>query len=149
MYADMSNSLEFGDNVIWAPAQGLAQDFIERGDAAISRDSKRAADLRFGHDTGILPFAGLLGLEGVSLRRRSGDISDYWSSSMMVPMATNLQMVYFRNDKDDILVKIYYNERETKIDGLDAVTGPYYRWDDLKAWINSRIDEVNARINNR
>lgn len=149
MYADMSNSLEFGDNVIWAPAQGLAQDFIERGDAAISRDSKRAADLRFGHDTGILPFAGLLGLEGVSLRRRSGDISDYWSSSMMIPMATNLQMVYFRNDKDDILVKIYYNERETKIDGLDAVTGPYYRWDDLKAWINSRIDEVNARINNR
>ena len=68
-YASMANSEEFGRNVLWAPAQGLLQDYIDRAEAALKPESNRAADLRFGHDTGILPLAGLMGL-GSRFHRR-------------------------------------------------------------------------------
>jgi len=145
-YYEMGNSEEYGNKVMWAPAQGLARDFIDRADSAICPSSDRAADLRFGHDTGVLPMACLLNLEEISARYPAAEVSRHWQSFFMVPMASNLQLVYFRNDKNDIIVKIYYNERETKIDGLKAFSGPYYRWQDLKAWINERVEKVCASI---
>ena len=50
-------------------------------------------------------------------------------------MGSNLQMVFFRNRKDDVLVKILYNERETAIPAVPAYSGPYYKWDDLRAYL--------------
>ena len=55
-------------------------------------------------------------------------------------MGTNLQMVFYRDRKGDVLVKILYNERETKIPAVEAWQGPYYRWEDLRAHL-VRISE--------
>ena len=52
-----------------------------------------------------------------------------------MPMAANLQMVFYRNTSDEVLVKILYNEKETLVRGLAPQTGPYYAWKDLKAKI--------------
>ena len=40
-------------------------------------------------------------------------------------------MVFYRNAAGEVLVKFLYNERETRIRGLEPVAGVYYRWDDL------------------
>ena len=40
-------------------------------------------------------------------------------------------MVFFKNAKNDVLVKFYLNEREARLIGLEG--GPYYRWEDVKA----------------
>ena len=52
-----------------------------------------------------------------------------------MPMAANLQMVFYRNTSDEVLVKILYNEKETLVRGLAPQAGPYYAWKDLKAKI--------------
>jgi len=139
-YSSYGNSLDFGDRITWA-AKWLVEDFIARADAAIEEGSDVAADLRFGHDSGILPLAGLLGLEGVSARYPVGQAYKngffVWER---IPMGTNLQMVFYRDRKGEILVKILYNERETAIPAVPAFQGPYYRWEDLKAHL-IRISE--------
>lgn len=138
IYNSMANSAEFGDNHLWA-ARGLVRDFIDRADAALADGSEVAADLRFGHDTGILPLAGLIDLEGPGDRVHNADASESWQSFRRVCMASNLQMVFFRKKGAEPLVKIFYNEQETPVRGLEPFSGPYYRWSDLKAHLERRI----------
>lgn len=139
-YGSYGNSTDFGDRITWA-AKWLVEDFIARADAAIEDGSDTAADLRFGHDSGILPLAGLLGLEGASARYPMGQAYKngfyVWER---IPMGTNLQMVFYRDRKGDVLVKILYNERETLIPAIEAYSGPYYKWETLRAWLD-RISE--------
>lgn len=141
-YISMANSAEFGDHVVWA-ARGLVRDFIGRADAALADGSGTAADLRFGHDTGILPLVGLMDLEGPGDRVRAADVSDSWQSFRRVPMGSNLQMVFFRKSGAEPIVKIYYNECETLVRGLTPLQGPYYRWSDLKAHLERRIAQFD------
>jgi hypothetical protein len=103
-----------------------------------------AADLRFGHDSALLPLAGLIGIEGVSRRYKVGEA---WKNGYYlwenICMCSNLQMVFYRNKKGEILVKMLYNEKERSIaqcfiPGVEIpqpVTGPYYRWQDLRAYL--------------
>ncbi|MCR4823935.1 MAG: hypothetical protein K5849_01105 [Bacteroidales bacterium] len=139
-YLAMGNSAEFGDNHLWA-ARGLVQDFIDRADAALAEDSRVAADLRFGHDTGILPLTGLIDLVGPGDRVRSADASDSWQSFRRVCMGSNLQAVFFRKRGAEPLVKFYYNEEETLVRGLEPVSGPYYSWSSLKDHLQKRIGQ--------
>ena len=53
-------------------------------------------------------------------------------------MASNIQMVFYRDDSGKRLLKVLYNERETPLKGLKPVFGPYYSWDDVV----SRICQV-------
>ena len=136
-YGSYGNSLDFGDRITWA-AKWLVEDFIARADAAIEDGSNVAADLRFGHDSGILPLAGLLGLEGISARYPMGQAYKngfyIWER---VPMGTNLQMVFYRNKAGKVLVKFLLNEKETLIHGLKPLTGCYYEWSKVKEfWAN-------------
>lgn len=135
-YSSFGNSLEFGDHITWA-AKWLVEDFIERADKALEKGSDTAADLRFGHDSGILPLAGLLGLEGIGDRWSIGQAHLHYPVWQNIPMGSNLQMVFYRNRKDDILVKILYNEKETAIPAVPAFEGPYYKWQDLRAYLVS------------
>ena len=142
LYTMLGNSLEYGDNVCWA-ARDLAKDFIDRADAALADDSDTAADLRFGHDSGIMPLACLMDLAGTADRFHNADAADGWQGFRQVCMAANLQMVFYRKPGAEPLVKLYYNEEETRINGLEPVQGPYYRWSDLKAHLERRIAQLN------
>lgn len=133
-YGQFGNSLEWGE-VSSAVAKNLAKDFIEKADAALKDGSRRAADLRFGHDTGILPLFGLIGLKGMDIRYPMATGHDHWTTYDNIPMGTNFQMVFYRNKKGDVLVKMLYNEQETTIPALKTGTGPYYRWSDLRSYI--------------
>ena len=137
-YTMVGNSVEYGDNVSWA-ARDLARDIIDRADAALADGSATAADLRFGHDSGIMPLACLMDLSGAGDRVHNTEATDNWQSFRQVCMATNLQMVFYRKRGAEPLVKLYYNEAETLINGLDPVQGSFYRWSDLKAHLERRI----------
>ena len=140
IYNSMGNSVEFGDHVLWA-ARGLVRNIIDRADAALQDGCTTAADLRFGHDSGILPLAGLMDLVGPGDRLHNADASDGWQSFFQVPMASNLQMVFYRKRGAEPLVKIWYNERETQVRGLTPVSGNCYRWSDLRAHLEDRIEQ--------
>ncbi len=151
-YSSMGNNANWGYNIIWA-AKPLVEDFIARADDAVAGNDV-VADLRFGHDTGILPLAGLLGLKGPGDRYPVGEA---WKNGYFcwqnIPMATNLQMVFYRGKKNDVIVKILYNEREMDIPALDLriqarrlekgsegnapFHGPYYPWPELREYLVS------------
>ena len=125
-YAAFANSQEFGD-IQLRGSRDLARDFAIRAEEAIA-DGSIAADLRFGHDSGLWPFVGLLGLEGPGDRVPVAESWQKCPAWTWMPMASNIQMVFYRNDVGEVLVKILYNEREMRIKGHEPVVDSFYRW---------------------
>ena len=141
-------SVENGENIRYA-IRPLLMDFIEKADAAIQPGSHRAADLRFGHDTSLLPLFALMGVDDPQHRNlpyREAHNSG-WYSFFQIGMAANCQMIFYRNKKGEVLTKVLYNEKEVLIPGVEPVSGPYYRWSDLKARFLEQIKEAEKPWN--
>lgn len=117
----------------------LLADFIRRAEDAVEKDSDIAADLRFGHDTALLPLVGHIGIEGMDNWASFDQVNSVWNSSVSICMASNLQMIFYRNRKNEVIVKLMYNEKETTIPALNTWSGPYYKWSDLKAYFRSLL----------
>ena len=143
-YAAFANSMEFGD-IQLCGSRNLARDFAILAEEAIA-DGSIAADLRFGHDSGLWPFAGLLGLEGPGDRVPFVDSWQKCPAWKWMPMASNLQIVFYRDKSGEVLVKILYNECEMHIKGLSAVIWPYYLWRDVRDVLTSecRLPRANG-----
>lgn len=137
MYCDMANSVEYGEAPVKVSAR-LWDDIAERADEAIAKGGI-AADLRFGHDSGLWPLAGFMGLEGPGDRVPMAEAAEKCPGWKWMPMASNLQMIFYRDKAGEVLVKILYNEREMSVRGLAPITGPYYRWKDLKSAMKGRM----------
>ena len=116
-------------------AKPLIADIVSKADAAMEDGSRRAADLRFGHDVGLLPLIGTIGIKGMETRLKSSEAHERFSSFEMMPMASNLQIVFYRNKGGDVLVRLVYNEKETWIPALKPATGLFYRWEDLREYL--------------
>lgn len=137
LYLAQCNSKEFGLERV-PLAEPLVNDIVTKADEAIE-SGRFSADLRFGHDYPILALASYLGLEGVGDRLSVEELRSNWYGFQNVPFAVNLQMIFYRDKKGDILVKFLYNEKETLLRGLKPVEGPYYRWDTVKANIKGYL----------
>ena len=137
MYCHYGNSAECGEKIVLNACK-LLSIILEEASAAVEKGSMRAADLRFGHDTGILPLLGLIGVEGMTERRPSDKSWEFWTTYDRIPMATNLQMIFYRNKKDEVLVKMLYNEQEVTIPALVPASGPYYEWNELYRYLNQK-----------
>ena len=135
-YAGYANSAEMASEVATV-AHPLIKDIVEKADEALMEGSNLAADFRFGHDTGLLPLVATIGIEGMDKKWSAYQAHEYWSSSEFIPMASNLQMVFYKGKKGDILVKLLYNEKETIIPALKPEHGPYYSWSSLKTYLLS------------
>ena len=149
-------------NIYWyihwanAPQNGNRMPFIERallrnmiqtaGEAIVT--GERGADLRFGHETCVLPLACLLEIDNVNYSCNDLDVlHEQWQDYNIIPKACNIQMVFYRpvgtagNKVDDVLVKVLFNEHEATLPAT-PVTGPYYRWSDLKQYYERKLDTV-------
>ena len=103
-----------------------AQQVIERGTTG--------ADFRFGHDTDLLRLLNLMKIENCALREK--DAEKYhlaWQDFRLSPMAGNLQLIFYRNSKEEIWVKALLNEKPVKLP-VDSEHAPYYRWEVVKAY---------------
>jgi len=130
-YLSMGNSEEFGEYVTWA-GRTLAADVMERADAALAGKGP-SADLRFGHDSGLWPLVSLLGVEGAGARVPAAESPAACPLWREMPMAANIQIVFYRKEGAEPLVKVLYNERESQLAGLKPFSGPYFRWSDFRA----------------
>ena len=139
MYCDMANSVEHGEAPVKVSAR-LWDDIATRADEAIAKGGI-AADLRFGHDSGLWPLAGFMGLEGPGDRVPMAEAAEKCPGWKWMPMASNLQMIFYRDKAGEVLVKILYNEREMSVKGLVPVTEPYYRWNELKTLMKGEGNE--------
>lgn len=130
-FDSMSNTLDNGCRFNETGRKILA-DFVSKADAAVAGNDV-AADLRFGHDSGLLPLLSYLRLEGYEETVPMAQAAESgWYSFEQMPMGSNLQLIFYRDKKGDVLVKILRNEHETTIPALKPYKGPYYRWKDLR-----------------
>lgn len=134
LYYSFGISAEEGEYVS-SIAKPLIEDIVAKADGAVKSDSHRAADLRFGHDVGLLPLIGTIGIAGMEERWISSGVHSHWFDFQMMPMASNLQMIFFRNKKGDVLVKLVYNDKETHIPAVETVNGTFHRWKDLREYL--------------
>lgn len=141
IYRMWAASLEVGDNIKYA-ARPLLKDFMDKADEAIQAGSRRSADLRFGHDTAILPLFALLGVDDLEGRRflTAEAHKNGWYAFEQIPMGTNCQMIFYRNKSGNVLAKILYNEKEVCLPGLEPAAGPYYEWTELRAYFQDLYD---------
>lgn len=142
-YLNQCNSQLNGD-LRMPRAKDLVDILIKQADDVISGNRKNAADLCFGHDWPFLGLCSYLGLEGIGDRLSTDEAAATWMASWNCPFAANLQMIFYRSKKaeEPILVKFLVNERETAIPSLVPETGPYYKWDDVKSFCETRLDNL-------
>jgi hypothetical protein len=131
LYTGHCNSVEAGAARM-PLARTAVEDIVQKADEAIATGAW-AADLRFGHDYPLMALVNYLGIEGVGERYAVEDICDNWLGFWNIPMASNLQMIFYRNREGHVLVKFLYQEQERLLRGLEPVEGPYYDWETVKA----------------
>lgn len=123
-------------------ARFLVEQIRKEADAAIAGNGV-AANLRFGHDTGLLPLVALLNLDGIGESYTDLELlHNYWQDFSVIPMAGNLQIVFYRKNNPSVsgsqyLVKFLLNEREVKLPAsVTPVVGNYYDWNVVRDYFS-------------
>ena len=121
----------------------LLKNIIESADTAMM-SPKLSANLRFGHDTMLMPLGVLMEIDNLGYETSDlSTLADNWKDYEIFPMAGNIQIVFYRPEGkeyklEDILVKVMLNEKERSLP-VEAVEGNYYRWTDLKDYYLDKI----------
>lgn len=136
-YLSYCNSVPYGDEALKEVAV-LADEMFKKADAAIA-GAPVAADLIFGHDLPFMCLCSYLGLEGFGYPRLTAEEAyGRWPGAKLCTFASNLQMVFYKNRRGEVLVKFLANEQETLIPELKSYSGPYYRWETVKNRIENK-----------
>ena len=99
-------------------------------------------DLRFTHDTAVLPLVSFMRLNNFGAVVNDPDeVKNYWRSDQ-IPMASNLQLIFFRSKKNpEILVKVLYNGHEAMLP-LPEAAPSFYPWSAFKDFYGKLISET-------
>ena len=129
----------------------LLRKIVNDADSII--DGKRhGVSLRFGHETVVLPLVCLMGINGYDYRTnnlKTLEAKGWWSGSVF-PMASNIQIVFYRKnaaDKDP-LIKVLLNEKEATLP-LSSDLAPYYRWSDVRSLFLKRIADGESALGSK
>lgn len=125
----------------------LLRNIVEKADSclAIVNDTSKTpvtVYLRFGHEVVVMPTVCMLNLNGYGTRYDDLEQLEQkeWYSYRIFPMGSNIQIVFYRKEGADILVKVLLNEREATMPQLTPVYGNvYYKWSDLRNYCLERI----------
>jgi hypothetical protein len=100
--------------------------------------------LRFGHETVLLPLTCLIGINGFDFETSNLEEVEKngWWASKVFPMGSNLQFIFYRKDihDEDVLFKVLLNEKETTLP-IPTDVAPYYHWKDFRAHYLKKIDD--------
>ena len=146
------------DNALWYVQQGayklngghqpysqrhLLRRIIADADSCIQL-ADPGAQLRYGHETVLLPLVCLIGINGFDLE--TDDFSELekkgWWCSSVFPMGSNLQLIFYRSGvKDqDVLFKVLLNEEEARLP-IHTDCAPYYHWRDFRTYCLNKLDQ--------
>ena len=127
------------------PCSSIVDDMVEKATQRLAAGS-RGADLRYGHDHVVMALELIMDLDGFDRAPADPDDLVYWFQTFRSPMAANIQFVFFNPKKGrsgDTLVKVLLNGEEARLGDLEGF--PYYRWDDVKAYLKARTDQFVYR----
>lgn len=143
---------EYGSNALNGGTQPFSQrnllrKIIEEADSCMQYD-RPGATLRFGHETMVLPLTCLLDLNGYGKTMTPDKLEEnHWFNYRIFPMGANIQFIFYRKNAQDkdVLVKVLLNEEEATLP-LTPVTGPYYRWTDVREYYLKKISEYETAL---
>ena len=118
--------------------RNLLNNIIDSADKAI-KAGNNGANMRFGHEVCVLPLAVLMELNDCNRQVENLDnLANEWRAQDIFPMACNIQMIFYRNKKNDILVKVLLNEEEATLP-IKSDTAPYYDWNTLRTYYHNKL----------
>ncbi len=127
----------------------LLRQIIAQADSCI-RLERPGAQLRFGHETVLLPLACLLGINGYDLETDNLEELEAlgWWGSEVFPMGANLQFIFYRSNSqdEDVLFKVLLNEKEATLP-IATDCSPYYHWADFRRHYLEKLDKYEQERN--
>lgn len=143
-----SGNTALSGNVTPYSQRNLLRSFIASADTAL-RSPRRSATMRFGHEVVVLPVAVLMELGNAGIEINDVEqVASKWHNYDIFPMASNIQMVFYRNETDSsapVLVKVMLNEREVELPA-GHITGPYYDWTVLSRYYSDKLNRFDQRF---
>lgn len=128
--------------------RNLLRRIIEQADSCIRLENP-GVQLRYGHETVLLPLVCLLDVNGYGLATDNLESLDKkgWANYKIFPMAANLQLIFYRKNAqdDDVLVKVLLNENEATLP-LKRVEEAYYHWKDFRDYYLLKLDTYEQLI---
>ena len=120
----------------------LLRKMIAEADSCI-RLEQPGATLRFGHDSNIMPLVSLMRINAFGLETNNLEQVERkgWLNYLAIPMAANLQLVFYRSNPqdEDVMVKVLLNENEVTLP-VKTKTAPYYLWRDVRNYYLQELD---------
>ncbi|MBP5689736.1 MAG: phosphodiester glycosidase family protein [Bacteroidales bacterium] len=130
------------------PCASIVDDIIAKADARLAA-GETGADLRFGHDHVVMSLLMLMDIDAIGTIPASQDDLACWFQTFRSPMGANIQFVFYlpkKNPKpENALVKVLLNGEEASFGNLLPYSGPYYKWTDVKEYLESRISMYVTR----
>lgn len=135
------------DNIVGYGHCATLQNFIDCADAAIGGNGV-SVNLRFGHEVTLMSFFSLLDLNqsGYSTDDLES-VADHWAAYNIAHMGGNVQWIFYRDRKGEIIVRFLLNEEEATlpdsvpfyVDSKGRECKPFYRWDDVRSFYMAKI----------
>lgn len=133
-------------------AISLWQNIEAEADVALAQGNP-SATLRFGHDTSLYRLLSLFGMDydKAYYNHELDYFEDFGDEApdqmdLLLPMAANLQIIFYTNAADDVIVKFLLNERHGLVkpfsQKLKEVYPGFYRWQDVKDYMQHRLHEL-------
>ena len=135
------------DNVIPYGHCVTLQNFIDFADEALAGNGVSVM-LRYGHEVTLMSFFSLLDLNGSGYSTDDLEsVADHWAAYNLAYMGGNVQWVFFRDKKGEVIVKFLLNEQEATLpesvpfykDAKGKEQRPYYRWEEVKKFYLAKI----------
>lgn len=143
MYLEKGPS-SMGQNLPMDISFALLEDFLSTSENAIKNENI-AANLRFAHAETVVPFASLLKIDFASKQTNDlNNVENIWKDYEVSPMGVNIQWIFYKNEKNDILVKMLYNEKEINFP-IESNMKPYYKWDDVRKYYEKVINDLKIK----
>lgn len=122
----------------------LVDDVASKIDEAIAGKNPNVANIRFTHDSYVIPLLGVLGYKDCHLQ-----YSEDWERtvttipfSKIIPMAANLQIVLYRNKHGEVLVRSMLNENDLYLP-IECETAPFYPWEKMRELAYSNLAKLD------
>ena len=129
----------------------LLQDFLDKADAAIAAGTP-SANLRYGHDTALFPLLCLMEVNDCAWSPSDLEkVADKWVAYDIVHMASNLQLIFFKDKKGTVLVRALLNEEEARLPVecyKDAKGNGYpyfYEWNKVEKYYRDKLETWNRK----
>ena len=70
-------------------------------------------------------------------------VATSYNHGTISPMASNLQIVLYRNKKGEVLVRSLINERDGYLP-IKCETAPFYPWEDFCKYVNENLKQLDS-----